>query len=122
MAHFNYEALPKALINIPLEYFETGIEFLQAHSMIDGNRLAIAGASRGGELSLLLGSVFSQFKGVVAWVPSGSVWGGFGGAREDGVQPAWLLREQPVPFMDGDTHPEDYGYAASYHRRGEVFP
>ena len=122
LAYFNYEALPKALVNIPLEYFETGIEFLRAHPMIDGNRLAIAGASRGGELSLLLGSVFSQFKAVVAWVPSGLVWGGFGGAREDGVQPAWLLKGQPVPFMDGDIHPDDYRYTVSYRRRGEGIP
>ncbi len=122
LAYFNYEALPKALINIPLEYFETGIEFLRAHPMIDGNRLAIAGTSRGGELSLLLGSVFSQFKAVVAWVPSGLVWGGFGGAREDGVQPAWLLNGEPVPFMNGDIHPDDYRYTVSYYRRGEGIP
>jgi dienelactone hydrolase len=120
--HFNYETLPKALANIPLEYFETGIEFLRAHPMIDGNRLAIAGASRGGELSLVLGSVFSQFKVVVAWMPSGVVWQGFGGAPEDGVQPAWLLKGQPVPFMDGDIHPDDYRYTVDYLRRGEGIP
>ena len=122
LAYFNYETLPKALVNIPLEYFETGIEFLRAHAMIDGNRLAIAGASRGGELSLLLASVFSQFKAVVAWVPSGLVWGGSGGAREEGVQPAWLLKGQPVPFMDGDIHPDDYRYTVGYRRRGEGIP
>jgi len=90
--------------------------------MIDGNRLAITGASRGGELSLLLGSVFSQFKAVVARVPSGLVWGGFGGAPEDGVQPAWLLKGQPVPFMDGAIHPDDYRYTVGYRRRGEGIP
>jgi len=122
LAYFNYETMPKALVNIPLEYFETGIEFLRAHPMIDSHRLAIAGASRGGELSLLLGSVFSQFKAVVAWAPSGLVWGGFGGAREDGVQPAWLLKGQPVPFMDGAIHPDDYRYTVDYLRRGEGIP
>ena len=122
LVYFNYETLPKALINISLEYFATGIEFLQAHPMIDGDRLAIAGASRGGELSLLLGSVFSQFRAVVAWVPSGLVWGGFGGAPEDGVQPAWLWRGQPVPFMDGDIHADDYRYTVGYRRRGEGIP
>jgi dienelactone hydrolase len=122
LAYFNYETLPKALVNVPLEYFETGIEFLRAHPMIDGARLAVAGASRGGELSLLLGSMFSQLKAVVGWVPSGVVWGGFGDAREAGVQPAWVLNGRPVPFMDGAIHPDDYGYVTDYYRRGRGIP
>lgn len=122
LAYFNYDKLPKALVNIPLEYFERGIEFLRAHAMIDADRLAVAGASRGGELALLLGSVFSQFKAVVAWVPSGLVWGGFGDAPEAGVQPAWLLTGRAVPFMDGDIHPDDYRYTVGYLRRGEGIP
>jgi len=121
LAYFNYETLPKAIANISLEYFETGIEFLQAHPMIDSNRIAIAGTSRGGELSLLLGSVFSQFKAVVAWVPSGLVWGGFFGARGDDIPPAWLLKGQPVPSM-GDIHPHDFRYAVDYYHRGEGIP
>jgi len=48
LAYFNYETLPKAIANISLEYFETGIEFLQAHPMIDSNRIAIAGTSHRG--------------------------------------------------------------------------
>lgn len=118
LAYFNYETLQKALVDIPLEYFETGIEFLRAHPRIDGDRLAVAGASRGGELSLLLASVCSQFKAVVAWVPSGLVWEVSGGAQG---QPAWLLKGQPVPFME-DINPDDYRYAAEYHQRGEAIP
>jgi dienelactone hydrolase len=122
LAYFNYESLPKSLTSIPLEYFETGIEFLQAHHSIDGERLAIAGASRGGELSLLLGSVYPQFKTVIAWVPSGLVWGGFGGAPQDGTQPAWLLNGKAVPFMDGDPDPSDYSYMVGYQARGKGIP
>src|SRR5262249_127971 len=100
-----------------LEYFETGIGFLQDHPAIDRNRLAIAGASRGGELSLLLGAEFSQFKAVVAWVPSGVVWGGSPG----GAQPACLLNGQPVPPL-GEILRDDFQYAVKYYHRGEGIP
>ncbi len=122
LAYFNYEALPKALTNIPLEYFETGIEYLQARDDIDDERLAITGGSRGGELSLLLGSQFPQFKTVIAMVPSGLVWGGFGGPPEDGVQPAWLRHGEAVPFMDGEADPDDYSYTQAYRERGQGIP
>jgi dienelactone hydrolase len=121
LAYFNYETLPKALLRIPIEYFGAGVDFLQRHPAIDGERLAIGGGSRGGELSLLLGSMFPQFKAAIAWVPSGLVWAGIG-PPEDGVQPAWMVRGRPVPFMDGDIDPSDYRYVADYHRRGDAIP
>lgn len=70
LAYFNYEQLPKSLVEIPLEYFETALRWMQARESVQGDRLAVMGPSRGGELALLLGATFPQIKAVVASVPS----------------------------------------------------
>src|SRR5690606_20354069 len=106
-AYFNYEALPKYLIEIPLEYFETAIAWLQAQPQIDGERIAVGGGSRGGELSLLLGATFPQLKAVVANVPSGLAWGGFSPDPADANKPAWTFRGKPVAFMQSATRDEE---------------
>lgn len=122
LAYFNYETLPKILVDIPLEYFQTAIDYLQSRDDIDSERLAITGGSRGGELSLLLGSLFPQYKVVIADVPSGVVWGGFGQDPSEGNKPAWLYKDETIPYMDSDYDPEIYGYYADYAQRGEAIP
>jgi dienelactone hydrolase len=95
------EELPKTLDNIPLEYFETAIRYLQERPEVDADKIAVLGASRGGELALLLGATYPQIKGVVAFVPSGLVWFGLakGGA-------AWTLGGEPVPFVTASPDPK----------------
>jgi len=122
LAYFRYETLPKILVDIPLEYFETAINYLQARDDIDGQRLGIAGASRGGELSLLLGSLFPQYKVVIADVPSGIVWSGFGHDLTEGHEPAWLYRGEAIAYMDDEFDPEIYAYYDEYTERGEAIP
>ena len=73
LAYFNYEQLPRYLVNIPLEYFATALDWLQAQLSVSSDRLAVMGESKGGELALLLGTIFPQIKAVVAYVPSGVV-------------------------------------------------
>ena len=57
------------------------------------------GASRGGELALLLGATFPEIRGVIAYAPSGVTWPGIG--REHSPQPraSWTVRGMPVPFV-----------------------
>jgi pimeloyl-ACP methyl ester carboxylesterase len=52
-------------------------------------------------LALLLGSTFSEPGAVVANVPSGVVWPGFG-PGSDPDSPAWTLQGDPVPMMPVD--------------------
>src|ERR1019366_5037792 len=61
---------------LALEYFGKALDWLAAQPAVDPSRIGLLGTSRGGELSLLLGSVFPQIKIVVAYVPSNVVWGG----------------------------------------------
>jgi dienelactone hydrolase len=99
LAYFRAEHLPADLIRIPLEYFERAIDWLQARQEVDADKLAVGGASRGGELSLLLASRYPQFKAVIANVPSGVVYGGVGGGEEGHQQPAWTYRDEGIPFL-----------------------
>ncbi len=39
LAYFNYKTLPKDLIEIPLEYFQKSIQYLQSREDVDGQRL-----------------------------------------------------------------------------------
>lgn len=99
LAYFRAGHLPNDLIRIPLEYFERAIAWLAARPEIDAERLAVGGASRGGELSLLLASRYPQFKAVVANVPSAIVYGGVGSDESAYFQPAWTHGGKAVTFF-----------------------
>ncbi len=89
LAYFAYDHLPSDLQNIPLEYFETAIQWLQAQPRVRGDTIGVMGRSRGGELALLLGATFPILKAVVAHVPSGFIWG----------ESPWTFRGEPLPHV-----------------------
>ena len=70
LAYFHYEDLPQELDGIPLEYFGTALAWLRERPEVLPDRIAVMGASRGGELALQLGSMYSQIAAVVAFVPA----------------------------------------------------
>jgi dienelactone hydrolase len=122
LAYFNYETLPAELVEIPLEYFETAIQWLQTQEVIDGDRIAAAGWSRGGELSLLLGATFPQIKVIIAYVPSAVAWGGISAKSEGTRAAAWTHRGKAIPYLpavDTDNLAEDF---AELVRKGEPLP
>lgn len=94
LAYFGGGTLPLRLENVPLEYFEGAIGWLQAQPAVRGDRLAVLGVSRGGELALLLGATFPEFKAVVSYVGSGMIF-----PSPDGPRPAWTYRGVPLPFV-----------------------
>jgi dienelactone hydrolase len=112
LAYFRAGDLPADLIRIPLEYFETALAWLQARPEVDAERLAVGGASRGGELSLLLASRYPQFKAVIANVPSAIVYGGASSTGEGFDQPAWTYRSEGVPFLDSVRRSQAPEYTA----------
>ena len=97
LGYFAAEGLPEQLTNIPLEYFGTALRWLAEHPSVDSTRIGVLGASRGGELALLVGATYPAVKAVVAYVPSHVVWSG---VVTDGSRPAsWTLGGRPVPWM-----------------------
>ena len=96
LAYFGVEGLPRSLHNIPLEYFGTALDWLSAQPSVDRERIGVLGVSRGGELALLLGSVFPQLRTVVAYVPSNVVWGGCCDSRDEA---SWTLGGHPLAWI-----------------------
>ena len=122
LAYFRYMDLPKILVDIPLEYFVTAIRYLQSRHDIDGDRIGVYGRSRGGELALLLGSLFPEIKAVIAAVPSGIVWGGFGHDSSEGSKPAWIRNNQAIPYIDTKVSPETNHFYENCIRDGTAIP
>ncbi len=99
LGYFAMPGLPANLIEIPLEYFGRAITWMRRNPHVAPGGLAIVGISRGGELVLLLGSIFPEVTAVVAYVPSGVVWPGLGGNPRT-PQSAWTLGGRPVPYVE----------------------
>lgn len=98
LAYFAAESLPPTLKEIPLEYFERAILRLRKEEGVE--RIGIWGGSRGGELSLILGTLFpDQIDAIAAHVPSSVVYG----SLDDHRSPAWVYRGKPIapnaPFL-----------------------
>ena len=111
LAYFGTRSLPLELVEIPLEYFAGALRWLRSRPETDGDRVALMGGSKGGELALLLGATYREdIRAVVGYVPSGVV---YGGVSFDpwyyvrGVRSSWTYRGQPVPFLDASPGPLD---------------
>jgi acetyl esterase/lipase len=104
LAYFNYENLPSELMEIPLEYFQKAITWLQSQKAIDSERIAIMGGSKGGELALLLGATYSEIKAVVACVPSGVVWQGI---SQQKFGSSWSLNGKGLDYVQWHFSMED---------------
>ncbi|MEQ9270131.1 MAG: alpha/beta fold hydrolase [Haliea sp.] len=96
LAYFAYDDLPSGIAAIPLEYFEAGFQWMQRTFGVD--RVGVQGASRGGELSLLLAAHFPEYVlSAVAFVPMYASASSFGG--EDGaIGPSWTLGGEDIPY------------------------
>jgi dienelactone hydrolase len=97
LAYFRYEDLPAKLEAIPLEYFQRALAWMAARPEVAGNRLAVVGASRGGELALQLGSMFPQIGAVVAYVPANVRYPACCG--DNRVPYAWTWTGRPLSYM-----------------------
>lgn len=105
LAYFGIEDLPKELVNIPLEYLKNGIDWMRAKKSVDADRIAVIGASKGGELSLLLASMFPEIKAVVAYA-SGSLIGTGIDREHSGNVSSWSYQGNPLPFAHCKATPE----------------
>jgi dienelactone hydrolase len=106
LAYFGMPGLPKAFERIPLEYFGRAIGWLQHRPDVRRGALAVAGASRGGELALLLAATYPELTAAISWVGSGLV---YGGVVSMGTAPVagWTLGGEDVPFAGFDVSAVD---------------
>jgi fermentation-respiration switch protein FrsA (DUF1100 family) len=103
LAYFGIDPLPRSLCSIPLEYIAGGISWLRSHEAVAGRRVGVAGASKGGELALLMAATYPELiDAVVAVVPSGVSFMGIGtGLRSfaNFFRSSWSFNGAPVPFV-----------------------
>jgi len=102
LAYFGAEGLPRGLREIPLEYFAKAFRWLAAQKEVIPDDYVLMGVSRGGELALLLASVYPQVRAVVAIGPSCVVFPGPPTGLLDalhGQHSAWSLEGHEVPFV-----------------------
>jgi hypothetical protein len=85
LAYFAADGLPDELMRIPLEYFENALAWFAAQPEVDETAVVMDGTSRGGELALLLGSMF--------------VHRAFGPPPEGNRVSAWTWRGRDLPFV-----------------------
>jgi dienelactone hydrolase len=85
LAYFGAPGRPRELRSIPLEYLARALDWLHARPGVE--KVVVVGASRGGELALLVGSTYPALvQGVVAYAPGYAV-----------VPGSWTRGGEPVP-------------------------
>jgi dienelactone hydrolase len=96
LAYFGMPGLPRTFERIPLEYFGGALRWLGRRDDVRPDAIAVAGASRGGELALLLAATYPEIRAAVSWVGSGLV---YGGVVSMGVAPVagWTREGRDVP-------------------------
>lgn len=96
VGYFGTKNTPERLELIPLEYFEKAIEMFKSQPEVGEKKIVIYGASKGGELALLLASRYKQIEGVIVRSPSSVV---FQGIRSTLETSSWSYEGRPVPFV-----------------------
>jgi dienelactone hydrolase len=106
LAFFDFDDLPKSMIEIPVEYFAEAIHWLRERGEVGRARVGALGFSRGAEAALLLASTVPDVAAVVALAPSSLTGGGISGSDFTAMaKPAWTLNGQPLPLLPPPRDP-----------------
>ena len=94
--YFSAKGLPENLVNIPIEYFNSSISWLNKNSHVKENSIGLFGHSRGTEAAILTAFYNPLVKAVVVRSPSSIIWAGPGwsGLNES----AWTWNNKPLDF------------------------
>lgn len=95
------EGLPELMEEIPLEYFESAINWLQQQSNVQPDKIIVMGASRNAELSLVIASNFPDLvAGVIAYAPSSVSWSNtVMPFNSNDIKPSWVYKGKPIPYL-----------------------
>jgi dienelactone hydrolase len=97
-SYFGDTGLPTQLQNIPLERFQSGIDYLGRQSFVDKRFIAAMGISKGAEAVLILASVDDRITAVVAASPSDVIWQGID--RKGGLaKSSWTFHGNPLSYV-----------------------
>ncbi|MDE4908133.1 dienelactone hydrolase family protein [Methanogenium marinum] len=96
VAYFGGEPLTEELSEVPLEFFDRAVAWLEKYSAVDTKRMGIYGYSKGAELALLLASRDKRIRAVAAYSPSSVVWQSPNGGA---TKSSWTAGGVPLPFV-----------------------
>ncbi|GER89628.1 acyl-CoA thioesterase [Dictyobacter vulcani] len=100
LSYFGVPPLPQTLQEVPLEYIQTAIQWLQVAPQVNSKQIAIIGISKGAELALLAGATFPEIQAIIGYAPSAAVHQGLGATEADrSERSSWTYRAKPVPFL-----------------------
>lgn len=96
--YFGANGCPASLVEVPLEIVEGAATWLADTT---GCPVAVAGHSKGAELSLLAASILPfSFAGVIGWAPSCVAWYSLDHGGPRGYErSSWAHARTPVPFV-----------------------
>jgi acyl-coenzyme A thioesterase 1/2/4 len=126
LAYFAYEGVSDFLFNIPLEYFEEGFEWMMRE--FGAKKMAVQGASRGGELSAILAAYLPHYvSGAIPIVPMYAASSGWNHVTGE-TGPSWTYKGKEIPYAKtldtlsmeemkklGDELPNGYPCGPSYY-------
>jgi len=94
--YFGAQSLPKNLVNIPIEYFNTALSWLNNHTLVKKGAIGLFGHSKGSEAAILTAFYNPLVKAVVVRSPSSVVWAGPGwsGLNES----SWSWKNEPLDY------------------------
>ena len=96
IAYFGSENTPKFLDRIAIEGVHKAVIGAAQAPRINENCISVMGVSRGGELALLLGSFYQEYKSVVGIVPGSSV---FPALNDAMTTPGFSHNRLSLPFV-----------------------
>jgi esterase/lipase len=96
IAYFGTENIPKNLDRIAIEGVHKAVIEAAQNPRINGNCISVMGVSRGGELALLLGSYYQEYKSVIGIVPGSSV---FAAVNDAMTTPGFSHNRKSLPFV-----------------------
>lgn len=102
LSYWGGDGQPERMEDLPLEYFDTAIAWMQQQDAVDPERVGLFGGSKGAEAALLVASRNPAVTAVVANAPSNVAWAGIDMAevwRMLNIGSTWSANCRPVPYV-----------------------
>ncbi|TVQ49010.1 MAG: hypothetical protein EA362_05095 [Saprospirales bacterium] len=99
VVYFRAEGLPDQLEEIPLEYLDKAISWLDNKKGKQTEKMGLLGVSKGAEKALLQASRIDRFGAIALVSPSSVIWQSINQRDFTSVKSSWTLGGEALPFM-----------------------
>lgn len=93
--YFGKGKLPQVLSEVPLEFFDEVLNYIEANCKGE-KPITVIGGSKGAELAALLTAYYPQINNIVLYAPSYVV---FQGLDYTSQKSSWTIKKQALPFI-----------------------